>query len=190
MAGGGPDSDLGDRGELPGLGERGDAPPPGRDGGQVVVAGAGGVTLVEPGGQGRAAGQVLGDHVQAQAALIRKQATGRTSRPWQHARAVRGGTGLDGCGQDRVQVHVKRPAQPPTQATARTGRLRDQQPLRRNRLATGHQDQPAQLVLVLEPSRLAAPLALAQRLLRLLAWHLSPPVPRPCPAMANSIEMV
>jgi hypothetical protein len=55
VAGGGADSDLGDGGELAGLCEGGDAAPPGGDGGQVIVTGVGGVALVQPGGQARAA---------------------------------------------------------------------------------------------------------------------------------------
>ncbi|HEY1619990.1 MAG TPA: hypothetical protein VGG25_20370 [Streptosporangiaceae bacterium] len=121
--------------------ERGDAPPPGRHSGQVIVTGLSGVTLVQPGGQARTARQVLRHHIHPQPAFIRKQhggglisarpAGGRIAVPGvgrggQHARAARPGHAPRRCGQDRVQVHVKRPAQPSAHAAvARTGRLRD-----------------------------------------------------------------
>ncbi|HEY1619242.1 MAG TPA: hypothetical protein VGG25_16595 [Streptosporangiaceae bacterium] len=66
------------------------------------------------------------------------------------------GAGLSRRGQDRVQVHVKRPAQPPARAVTRTGGLGQQHPPGGNRLVTGHQDQVAQLSLAIEPIGLAS----------------------------------
>jgi hypothetical protein len=171
----------------------GDAPPSGGDGGQVVVAGLGGVALVEPGGQARAAGQELGRHIQAQAAFIREQHAAR------HAARAGGGTGvsqagqrapgasLGGCGLDGVQVHVKRPAQPPARVTARRAAfwLGQQHPAGGNRLAAGYQDQPGQLSIVIEPLRLTVRLILVRGLLRLVVWHLSPPVRRRVSTMGS-----